>query len=312
MQAESEKETIVLTGDCEGVAFEVLEEALLPPVNEVKRFIKVFFKRKIVVVGFVLVVLTLLVAAFAGLIAPYDMNDQDLHNVLAAPSAQHLLGTDSLGRDLLSRIIYGTRVALAVGVSTVLVSATAGTLLGLIAGYAQGIVQTIIMRITDALMAIPSLILTLIIAAILKKGVAGVVIAVSIMLLPGYIRLTCGQVLSVKQNDYVMAERSMGAMKVRILFRHIFPNCLSPLIVQMTMMIGVAILAEAALSFLGLGIMPPTPAWGGLCNDGQKYLMMRPLLSIAPGLAIMILVFGFNMVGDGLRDALDPKLRGTN
>lgn len=312
MRNECENETIVLTGDCEGDAFEVLDEGLLPPVNEFKRFIKVLFKRKIVIFGFVIVVITLLVTAFAELIAPYGMNDQDLHNVLAAPNAAHLLGTDSLGRDLLSRIIYGTRIALAVGVSTVVVSATVGTLLGLIAGYAQGIVQTVIMRITDALMAIPSLILTLIIAAVLKSGVVGVVIAVSVMLFPGYIRLTCGQVLSVKQNDYIMAERSMGAAKFRVMLRHILPNCLSPLIVQMTMMIGVAILAEASLSFLGLGIMPPTPAWGGLCNDGQKYLMMRPLLSIAPGLAIMILVFAFNMVGDGLRDALDPKLRGTN
>jgi ABC-type dipeptide/oligopeptide/nickel transport system permease subunit len=240
------------------------------------------------------------------------MNEQDLHNVLAAPTAAHALGTDSLRRDLLSRIIYGTRVALAVGVSTVVISAAFGTLLGLIAGYAQGIVQTVIMRVTDALMAIPSLILTLIIAAILKTGVIGVVIAMSVMLFPGYIRLTCGQVLSVKQNDYVMAEQSMGSAKVRIMLRHILPNCLSPLIVQMTMMIGIAILSEASLSFLGLGIVPPTPAWGSLCYDGYKYLMMRPLLSIAPGLAIMILVFSCNMVGDGLRDALDPKLRGTN
>ena len=313
MQTESENNTVVLTGEaCEVDAFEVLDEGLLPPVNEFKRFMKVFFKRKIVVFGAVIVILTLLVAAFAAQIAPYGMNDQDLHNVLAPPGAGHLLGTDSLGRDLLSRIIYGTQVALAVGVSTVLVSATVGTLLGLIAGYAQGIVQTIIMRITDALMALPSLVLTLLIAAVLKSGIVGVVVAVAVMLFPGYIRLTCGQVLSVKQNDYVMAERSMGAKKFRVMLRHILPNCLSPLIVQMTMMIGVAILAEASLSFLGLGIMPPTPAWGGLCNDGQRYLMMRPLLSIAPGLAIMILVFAFNMVGDGLRDALDPKLRGTN
>ncbi len=291
---------------------EVLEEELLPPVNEVKRFFKVLFKRKIVIFGFVVVILMLAIAAFAEWIAPYGMNDQDLHNVLAAPSAQHLLGTDALGRDLLSRIIYGTRIALSVGVSTVLVSATIGTLLGLVAGYAEGLLQTIVMRLTDAMMAIPSLILALIIAAILKTGVFGVVLAVAITLFPGYVRLINGQVLSLKQNDYVMAGRSMGAKKRRILFRHILPNTLSPLIVQMTMMIGIAILAEASLSFLGLGITPPTPAWGSLCYDGYKYLMMRPLLSIAPGLAIMILVFSFNMVGDGLRDALDPKLRGTN
>lgn len=291
---------------------EILEEELLPPVNEFKRFFKVLFRRKIVIFGFVIVILTLIVAGFAEWIAPFGMNEQNLHNVLAAPSAEHLLGTDALGRDILSRIIFGTRIALAVGVSTVVISATIGTLLGLIAGYAEGIIQTIIMRLTDAMMAIPSLILALIIAAILKTGVFGVVLAVAITLFPGYVRLINGQVLSLKQNDYVMAGRSMGAKKSRILFRHILPNCLSPLIVQMTMMIGIAILAEASLSFLGLGILPPTPAWGSLCYDGYKYLMMRPLLSIAPGLAIMILVFSFNMVGDGLRDALDPKLRGTD
>jgi peptide/nickel transport system permease protein len=296
----------------EGPEFRILEEELLPPVNEFKRFVKVFFRRKIVIFGFIIVVFTLVLAAFADLIAPFGMNDQDLRNVLAAPDSVHLLGTDSLGRDLLSRIIFGSRIALAVGVSTVLVSATIGTLLGLIAGYAEGFIQTVIMRFTDAMMAIPSLILSLIIASIIKTGVAGVVLAVAITLFPGYIRLINGQVLSLKQNDYVMAARSMGARKSRIVFWHILPNCLSPLIVQMTMMIGIAILAEASLSFLGLGITPPTPAWGSLCYDGYKYLMMRPLLSIAPGLAIMILVFSFNMVGDGLRDALDPKLRGTN
>lgn len=295
-----------------GDQVEILEEELLPPVNEFKRFIHVFFKRKIVVFGFAFVILTLLVTAFADLIAPYGMNEQDLYNVLAQPSAQHLLGTDALGRDLLSRIIFGTRIALAVGVSTVVVSAALGTILGLIAGYAEGIIQTAIMRFTDAMMAIPSLILTLIIAAIIKTGILGIVLAVAVSLFPGYVRLINGQVLSLKQNDYIMAERSMGSKKSRIILRHILPNCLSPLIVQMTMMIGVAILSEASLSFLGLGISPPTPAWGSLCFDGYKNLMTQPLLSIAPGLAIMLLVLSFNMVGDGLRDALDPKLRGTS
>jgi len=312
MNIEKNNEPVVAAEGCLDPEFDVIIEDLLPPVNEFKRFIKVFFKRKIVIFGFVMIILFLAVAAFGDFIAPYGVNEQDLDNVLAVPSASHILGTDALGRDMLSRTIFGTRVALAVGVSTVLISAAIGTLFGLIAGYAQGIVQTIIMRCTDAMMALPSLILVLLLAAVLKSGVIGVVIAMSVMLFPGYIRLICGQVLSVKQNDYVLAERSMGAKKARIMLRHILPNCLSPLIVQMTMMIGIAILAEASLSFLGLGIHPPTPAWGSLCNDGQKYLMMRPLLSIAPGFAIMLLVFSCNMVGDGLRDALDPKLRGTN
>jgi peptide/nickel transport system permease protein len=311
MSNELEKEQTVMSEECRSEEFDVIREELLPPVNEFKRFVKVFFKRKVVAVGFVLVVVMILMAVFAGVIAPFGPYDQDLHNVLAAPGGAHLLGTDALGRDLLSRIIYGSQVALAVGLCTVLISAAIGTLIGLVAGYAEGAVQAVIMRLTDAMMSIPNLIFSILIVTLLKAGVPGVVAAIAFTLLPGYIRLVSGQVQSLKQNDYVMAERSMGAKKARIMFRHILPNCLSPLIVQMTMMMGVAILQEASLSFLGLGILPPTAAWGSLCYDGYKYLMMHPLLSLAPGFAIMILVFAFNMVGDGLRDALDPKLRGT-
>lgn len=294
-----------------GDGFTIIEEELLPPVNEFKRFVRVFFKRKIVLVGFILMVLVLITAAFAEIIAPYDPYEQHLENYLLGPSSAHLLGTDALGRDLLSRVIHGTRIALSVGVGTVLIAAVVGTLIGLVAGYFEGILQTVIMRLTDALLAIPPLVLAIIVAALLKIGVQGVIIAMAITLLPGYIRLVCGQVLSIKQNDYVMVCRSMGTKKARILFRHILPNSISPLIVQMTMMMGIAILMEASLSFLSMGILPPTPAWGSMAFDGYKYLIQRPLLSLAPGVAIMILVFAFNMVGDGLRDALDPKLRGT-
>jgi peptide/nickel transport system permease protein len=288
-----------------------IEMEALPKVNETKRFFRVFFKRKVVIFGAAIVVLTILMAIFANLIAPYGSNEQDLTAVLQAPSADHWLGTDSLGRDLLSRVIYGSRVALIVGVGTVAISAIIGTIIGLFAGYVGGKTQTVIMRIIDAVMALPPTLLALMIAVVLGTGVKSVMIAISVSLLPGYVRLVCGQVMSVKQNDYVMAEKSMGATKKRIMFRHILPNCISPLIVQMTMLMGLAIMTEATLSFLNMGIVPPTPAWGSLCYDGYKYLMMRPLLSIAPGLAIMLLVFSFNMVGDGLRDALDPKLRGT-
>ena len=291
--------------------FKVLDEVLLPPVNEFKRFLRVFFRRKIVVVGFILVVIMLLTAAFADIISPHDPYEQNLHNVLSAPSAQHLLGTDALGRDLLSRIIHGTRIALLVGVCTVLISASIGTLLGLAAGFIGGKVNSIIMRLTDALISIPSLILMLLVASVLKYGIVGVVFAVGLTMFPAYIRLINGQVLSVKQNDYVMSLRAMGAKGTRIALKHILPNCLSPLIVMMTMMMGASIMAEAGLSFLGLGITPPLAAWGGMCRDGYQYLMRSPLLSIAPGFAIMLLVFAFNMVGDGIRDALDPKLRGS-
>jgi ABC-type dipeptide/oligopeptide/nickel transport system permease subunit len=291
--------------------FEVLEDQLLPPVNEFKRFVRVFFARKIVLFSAVLLGIMILTALLADVVAPYGPYDQNLKNVLAAPSGAHLLGTDSLGRDLFSRIIHGTRVALLVGFFSVIVGASVGTLIGLIAGFSEGILQTLLMRATDAIMAIPSLVLSLLIVGALKTGISAVVIAVAVSMFPGYIRMVNGQVLSVKQNDYIMAEKAMGASWWRIIFTHILPNCVSPLIVMMTMMMGTSIMAEAGMSFLGIGITPPIAAWGAMCYDGYKYLMMRPMLSIAPGFAIMLLVFAFNMVGDGLRDALDPRLRGT-
>ncbi|MDR0469857.1 MAG: ABC transporter permease [Peptococcaceae bacterium] len=291
--------------------FKVLDDELLPPVNEVKRFIRVFFSRKIVVFSAVLLTLIILIALFADVAAPYDPYKQNLKNVLQMPSGANILGTDALGRDLFSRIIHGSRVALLVGIFTVIVAASIGTVIGLIAGFSGGAVQTVIMRATDAIMAIPNLILSLLIIGILGSGVPTTVIAIASGFFPGYIRMVNGQVLSVKQNDYVMAERAMGASWGRIAFKHVLPNCMSPIIVMMTMMLGTSIMAEAGLSYLGLGITPPTAAWGAMCYDGYKYLMTHPLLSIAPGFAIMLLVFSFNMVGDGLRDALDPRLRGT-
>ena len=290
---------------------EPMQQEALPRVNEFRRFARVLFSRSVVVFGVIAIVAVILAAILAPVIAPYDPDDQVLDRVLQQPNRQHLLGTDSLGRDTLSRIIFGTRITLLVGVGTVIIAASFGTIIGLIAGYFGGWVFTIIMRFTDGIMAIPPLLLALVIAALLGTGVKGVMIAVSFALMPGYIRLICGQVLSVKENEYVMAARSVGVGHIGIMFRHILPNCFSPLIVQMTMMMGLAILIEASLSFLGLGIKPPSAAWGSMVYDGYKYLVMRPILSIAPGLAIMLVVFAFNMIGDGLRDTLDPRLRGT-
>jgi ABC-type dipeptide/oligopeptide/nickel transport system permease subunit len=294
--------------------FEILNDELLPPVNEFRRFVRVFFRRKVVIVGFSLVALIALVAIFADVLAPYDPYAQDLRNVMALPNGLHLLGTDALGRDLLSRIMHGTRIALLVGVLTVVISAAIGVVIGLAAGFARSKVQTVIMRFTDGIMAIPSLILQLLLANLLKSivgGMVSVVIALGLTMFPGYIRMVNAQVLTLKQNDYVLAGRVIGDKKTRIVLRHILPNTISPLIVMMTMMMGASIMAEAGLSFLGLGIAPPAAAWGQMCRDGYQYLMTRPLLSIAPGFAIMILVFAYNMVGDGLRDALDPRLRGS-
>ena len=291
--------------------FKVLDEDLLPPVNEVKRFFKVFLRRRIVVISTVIFLVLLFAAVFANLIAPYDANAQDLYNTLAKPNLDHLLGTDNMGRDLLSRLIYGARIAFVVGILTSIISGVAGTIIGMVAAVVGGIVQDIIMRITDAMMSIPSLIFSMLIIGALHGGMLAVIIAVAVAMLPGFIRIINGQVLSVKENDYIMAEYAMGASLGRILFKHVFPNITSLLIVQVTMAMGGAIMAEAALSFLGIGIAPPTPAWGAMCFDGYQYMTTVPLLAFAPGLLIMLLVFSLNMIGDGLRDALDPRLRGT-
>ena len=288
-----------------------MPEEALPRVNEVRRFVRVMSSRGVVVFGAVVIFACVVSALFAPFIAPYDPYAQLLDDVLQQPNTTHLLGTDSLGRDTMSRIIYGARVTLLVGVGTVVIAALLGSVIGLVAGYFGGWLFTIIMRATDGIMAVPPILLALVIAALLGTGVRGVMIAISFALFPGYIRLICGQVLSVKENEYVMAAHSVGVSHSGIMFRHILPNCISPLIVQMTMMMGLAVLTEASLSFLGLGIKPPAAAWGSMVYDGYKYLIMRPILTIAPGAAIMLVVFAFNMVGDGLRDALDPRLRGT-
>jgi peptide/nickel transport system permease protein len=282
-----------------------------PHINETRRVLRVLIGRKIVIFGFVIIFLTLVAAIFAPLIAPYDPYQPNMDATLARPGWQHWLGTDTMGRDTLSRIIFGARTSLIVGIGAVGIAAVLGITLGLSAGFFGGIVNTVIMRFVDALMAFPMILLALVIAALLGGGLTNIVIAVGISMMAAYARLVCGQVLSIKENDYILAEKALGSNSLRILARHVFPNCLAPLIVMMTMMLGGAILAEAGLSFLGIGINPPGAAWGAMVNSGYRYLLSDPVLSFAPGLAIMLVVFSFNMLGDGLRDALDPRLRGT-
>jgi peptide/nickel transport system permease protein len=279
--------------------------------NELKRFRRVFLSRIVVIVGLVILVLLFVMAVFAPWLTPYKPNVTDLGSSLSGPSSAHWFGTDALGRDIMSRIVYGSRTSLEVGLVVVVISSIAGIFIGLVAGYYGGWVNAVIMRIIDSLMAFPMILLALVIASLLGNGMRNVIIALSIAMMPGYARMMCGQVLSIKENEYVTAGRSIGASNLRIMFLHVFPNCLSPLIVMITMMLGSIILAEAGLSFLGIGIAPPTPSWGSMINDGQQYLLDLPLLSFAPGLILMLAVFAFNMVGDGLRDALDPSLRGT-
>jgi peptide/nickel transport system permease protein len=280
------------------------------PTSEFQRFIRVLFSRPLVIFGTVIIVLVIVVAAIAPLLAPYDPYEQDLAQSLVKPSSTHWLGTDSLGRDTLSRLIYGSRNSLMVGIVALGIAAIIGISMGLFAGFLGGWVYTVIMRFIDALMCFPMILLALVIAALLGGGMKNVMIALGIAMLPGYARLMCGQVLSVKENDYVLAATTEGASRLRIMLSHVLPNCFPPLIVLMTMQIGSAILAEAGLSFLGIGIEPPASAWGLMVSDGRIYLLSNPVLSFAPGIAIMLVVFAFNMVGDGLRDALDPRLRG--
>jgi peptide/nickel transport system permease protein len=281
-----------------------------PRVSEFRRFLKVFLGRKVVVFGLIIILLLILTAIFAPLLAPYSPYKMDLNNQLLGPGWKHLLGTDDLGRDTLSRVIYGSRTSLMVGIIAVGIAASIGITLGLIAGYFGGITYTVIMRFMDSVMSIPMILLALVIASMLGGGIVNVMIALGSGIAPGYARLMCGQTLAIRENDYVIAAHSLGASNFRIMISHILPNCLPPLIVMMTMMLGLAILSEAGLSFLGIGIEQPEAAWGSMVYSGYTYLSKSPILSFAPGVAIMLVVFAFNMVGDGLRDALDPRLRG--
>jgi ABC-type dipeptide/oligopeptide/nickel transport system permease subunit len=281
-----------------------------PRISGWKRFSRVFLGRKVVLVSLILLVLIILMTIFAPLLAPFSPNELYTGDSLAQPSAQNWLGTDALGRDTFSRIVYGGRISLVIGVVVVLISSVIGILLGLLAGYYRW-ARTPIMRVTDALMAFPMILLTMAIAALMGGGMRNVIVALSIGMIPSYVRVMCSMVMQSKENDYVLALRSVGASHRRVLFGHVFPNTLPPFIVLMTMQLGAVILAEAGLSFLGIGIKPPTAAWGSMINDGRQYLTSNPLLSLAPGLVLMILVYCFNMVGDGLRDALDPRLRGS-
>ena len=286
-----------------------LEEAP-PHRGEFRRIVGVFVGRKLALIGFIIIVALILVAIFAPWLAPYQPNKMDMTQVLQQPSREHLLGTDSVGRDTLSRVIYGSRVSLMVAIGAIGASAIIGEALGLIAAYFGGFVFQIIMRFTDTLMAIPMLLIAMVIASVLGAGLKNVIIALGIGMIPVQCRMMCGQAMTIMQNDYVTAARSLGAGDLRMMLRHVFPNAFPSILVVTTIGLGTTILAEAGLSFLGVGIQPPEAAWGSMISDGYKFILTSPILSFAPGICIMLVVFGFNMVGDGLRDALDPRLRG--
>ncbi len=268
-----------------------------------------FRRNKRAVAGLIMLIVLLLCAAFAGLIAPFDPNKQDLVNRCAVPSMEHWFGTDELGRDIFSRIIYGARISVSVGLIAVSISLAGGVSLGAVAGYYGGASDNLIMRFMDILLAIPSILLNIAIVSALGTGLQNVMIAIGISSIPGYCRIVRASILSLKEQEFVEASRSAGASDFFIITRHILPNCIAPLTVQATLRIGSAILSCASMSFIGLGIVPPTAEWGSMLSTGRDFIRNAPHLCTFPGAAIMYAIFAMNLIGDGLRDALDPKLK---
>lgn len=271
--------------------------------------IRRLLRNKLAIVGMIILGVFLLCALFAPLIAPYDPLVQRLVLRRQPPSRLHPFGLDDLGRDILSRIIFGAQLSLRVGVLSVSLAIILGTLLGLVSGYLGGWVDNLIMRLMDIALAFPAMLLAIAIVAILGPGLMNMLIAIALVSTPTYARLVRSQVLSVKAQDYILAARAIGVTHSRILFRNILPNSITPIIVQGTLGIATAILDAAGLSFLGLGAQPPTPEWGAMLGEGRFSMFTAPHIIIFPGLAIMLTVLGFNLLGDGLRDALDPRLR---
>jgi len=270
---------------------------------------KKFIKNKLAVLGLILVLGFLLVAILAPFLAPYSIYSQDLNNRLVPPKRGHIMGLDDLGRDILSRIIYGSRISLRVGLITVAISTIFGIFIGSLAGYFGGRIDEVIMRIIDILLAFPGILLAIAIVSILGPSLNNVIIALCLVGWVTYARLVRGQVLSLKENEYILAVKALGAPSWRILGLHIIPNILSPILIQATLGIAGAIVGEASLSFLGLGTQAPTPSWGSMLNDGRRFILNAPHMTTFPGLAIMLVVMGFNFLGDGLRDVLDPKAK---
>ncbi len=267
-----------------------------------------FRKNRAAVIGAVFLILIMLAAVFADRLAPYDPLQRSVEDRLQGPSSTHPLGTDSIGRDMLSRMLYGGRVSLQVGLYAVTASFLFGVPLGLAAGYFGGYIDNIIMRVMDVILSFPGLILAIWMVAVLGPSVRNVVIAITFWSIPTYARLARGNTLSVREMDYIIAERCIGASHTRILVRHILPNILAPLIVLATLNLSGAIITGASLSFLGLGVRPPTPEWGAMLSDGRAYLRNAWWIAFFPGILITLVVLAANMVGDGLRDALDPKV----
>lgn len=281
------------------------EEAVSPG----KELVKLLFKNKAAVVGLGIIILLVLVTAFGKFIMPYNPYIGELSQSLKPPSSVHILGTDEQGRDILSRIIDGTKVSLRVGVTAVAIALTAGIIIGAVAGYYGGVADMLVMRVMDIMLAFPSLLLAIAFMSALGKGIDKAIIAISIVTIPEYARIVRGSVLAVKENEYIQAAKVIGNRDAAIIYKHILPNILSPIVVRATLGISTAILETSALGFLGLGIQPPYAEWGSMLGAGRGYFYNAPHIILFPGLAITITVLAFNLLGDGLRDALDPKQR---
>lgn len=274
-----------------------------------KDFLNRFFHNKLAVTGSIILLLFLLMAIFAPVLAPYDPFYMDSSAPLAPPSAAHLLGTDNMGRDILSRIFYGARISLRVSLVSVTIATVAGVFLGVAAGYFGKLTDGVISRVLEIMFAFPEVLLALLIMSILGPSLNNIMIAIGIVYTPIFARITRGAVLSVKDSLYVEAARSIGVKDSTIIVRHILPNILSPILVQVTLSLAFAILSEAALSFLGIGVEPDVPSWGIMLNNGKAWIEIAWWVGVFPGIAIALAVLGFNILGDGLRDVLDPRLR---
>lgn len=283
--------------------------ALAPLLRACGAVLALLRRHRLGAIGASAIAVVLVVAVFAPLLGPYDPNAQDLNNVLQVPSAAHPLGTDDLGRDVLSRLVHGSRVSLQAGLVTVFFAMLAGVSLGLLGGFVGGSVDEVLMRVMDAILAFPSLVLALAISAALGQGLGNAMVAIAIVSTPQFARLTRGQVLSVKEFEFVAAARAGGASSGRLILVHVLPNITSPIIVQCVLSIAAAIIVEASLSFLGIGVQPPTPSWGAMLRMGYGYVDTAPWLSVAPGVAIFATVLAFNFLGDGVQDVLNPRRR---
>ena len=266
-------------------------------------------RNKLAIIGIVFIISLFIIALFAPYIAPHSPYETNFFNTLEGPSREHFLGTDDLGRDVLSRLIYGARISLTIGFISVAIGLIVGVPVGAISGYYGGKIDIIVQRLVDIMMAFPGMLLAIIIVAVMGVGLVNAMIAVGVVSIPTYIRLVRGSVLSIKNREYVQAAKAIGVRESVIIFKHILPHCLAPIIVQSSLQIGVAILWAAGLGFLGLGAQAPIPEWGAILSQGRGYIRTAHHVTTYPGIAIMLTVLGFNLLGDGLRDALDPKMR---